>query len=443
MDVVLLGTGSADGWPNPFCDCASCAAARSNGEVRGHTAALVDGRVLIDCGPDVPRAAERFRAPLHDVGLLLLTHAHPDHVHGLAMLAHQWSHRGAPLTIAGPAEALRQVDEWIAPDGPVLIRALEVGDALDWNGYTIVAMEATHVGALTSTALLYDVTAPDGGSLLYASDTGPLTEPTWAAVTGRAFDVVLLEETFGDRTGHQTDHHDLDSFASTADGLRSLGSIADHGRLVAVHLSHHNPPAGELAARLAALGAELLPDGARIHTANPSIGATRTLLLGGARSGKSTLAERLVASRTRVTYVATATVTDSEMAHRIEEHRVRRPSHWLTVETADVEKVLDTAAAGDVVLVDCLTMWLARALDDSGAWQTNDTSAVRHRIDELTCSWRDTAADVVGVSNEVGSGVVPSTVSGRVFRDLQGHLNASLASVSDDVRLVVAGRSIR
>jgi len=256
---------------------------------------------------------------------------------------------------------------------------------------------------------------------------------------------VLLEETFGDTTDHGTDHHDLVTFEATASALRDNHALRVGGRLVAVHLSHHNPPHDQLSRHLAAVGAEVLADGTRLSTApspTPSR-ATRTLLLGGARSGKSTLAEQLIGDHDRVTYVATAATNDAEMTERVDLHRARRPGHWQTIETADVESVLDAADEGDVLLVDCLTLWLARALDDADTWQTGDTSTVRKRIDALADAWRDTKATVVGVSNEVGSGVVPATVSGRVFRDLQGTLNASVSAVSDEVRLVVAGRSIR
>ncbi|MFL6070316.1 MAG: MBL fold metallo-hydrolase, partial [Actinomycetes bacterium] len=80
MKVQLLGTGSADGWPNAFCLCASCQAARREGHVRGQTGALVDNQLLIDCGPEIPAAANRHGADLSTVRTLLFTHAHPDHV---------------------------------------------------------------------------------------------------------------------------------------------------------------------------------------------------------------------------------------------------------------------------------------------------------------------------------------------------------------------------
>jgi adenosylcobinamide kinase / adenosylcobinamide-phosphate guanylyltransferase len=443
VDVVLLGTGSADGWPNPFCACASCVDSRQAGVVRGHTAALVDGRLLIDCGPDVPRAAERHRAPLHDVGLLLLTHAHPDHVDGLALLAHQWARQAEGLVVAGPAAALGLVAPWVEPGGPVTLHPLTAGDTLSWDGYQVRALPAAHTGAASSEALLYDIESPSGARLLYASDTGPFAEAAWTAVRGRHFDVVLLEETFGERTDHGTDHHDLDSFATAARALRETDAISPRGRLIAVHLSHHNPALSLLRRRLAEVGAEVLDDGSRIST-DPShpTPASRVLLLGGARSGKSTAAEQLVSDHARVTYVATAATSDAEMAERVAIHRARRPAHWATVETTDLETVLDDAGHDDVVLVECFTTWLARVLDDTDTWQTRDTSLAIKRIDAVVEAWRTSKGDLVGVSNEVGSGVVPATWSGRVFRDLQGLLNTRLAEASTDVRLVVAGCTI-
>jgi len=162
----------------------------------------------------------------------------------------------------------------------------------------------------------------------------------------------------------------------------------------------------------------------------------RTLILGGARSGKSFEAERRLADEPHVTYVATARPGleewDSEWAERVQEHRDRRPATWETIETCDVAKVLNEATG--VVLVDCLSLWLGDAIahDDYAA-----------RIDELVEAWRGTRARVTAVSNEVGSGVVPDSASGRLFRDQLGRLNARVAAESDEVLLTVAGRVVR
>jgi len=99
MDVLLLGTGSGDGWPNPFCECASCDAVRrlGPGAERGQSSALVDGRLLLDAGPDVALAASRHGASLAGVEAILLTHAHPDHVGPQLLLWRGWAGRREPL----------------------------------------------------------------------------------------------------------------------------------------------------------------------------------------------------------------------------------------------------------------------------------------------------------------------------------------------------------
>ncbi len=173
----------------------------------------------------------------------------------------------------------------------------------------------------------------------------------------------------------------------------------------------------------------------------------RVFVLGGARSGKSTYAERLLASEPAVDYVATSgeRPDDPDWLQRVAEHRARRPESWRTIETTDVAGVLGTS--GPPVLIDCLTLWLTVVLDecgawDDGAWADGGRDAVRARVDSLVAAWRDTPRYVVGVSNEVGSGVVPSYASGIRFRDELGRLNMLLADVSDRVVLLVAGRPL-
>ncbi len=171
----------------------------------------------------------------------------------------------------------------------------------------------------------------------------------------------------------------------------------------------------------------------------------RVLVIGGARSGKSREAERRLLGADQVTYVAAyaGDPSDGEWAARVAEHRARRPASWRTLETGDVAAVLRDPPTG-AVLVDCVTVWLTRAMDDAAGWgeEAVDPVAVarvRSKVDELVAAWADSAGDVVVVTNEVGQGVVPATASGRWFRDEMGALNARLAAAADEVWWLVAG----
>ncbi|RBY85507.1 MBL fold metallo-hydrolase [Blastococcus sp. TF02A-30] len=269
MEVTLLGTGAADGWPNPWCTCASCADARRRGDQRRQTSALVDGVLLLDLSPALPPVD----VPLTDVATVLVTHAHPDHCAPFALLWRQWVRRGQPLTVAGPAGALDECRPWVAPDDPVAFVELTPGDERVLGGYRVRALAAEH----EVPTLLYDVTGPDGGRLLHATDTGPLLPETLERVRGAGFDVVLLEETFGDHLAHGTAHLDLAGFPVELDRLRDVGAVTAATDVVAVHLSHHNPPLAELELRLGALGARVVPDGTTIPA-----GARRAALPRGA-----------------------------------------------------------------------------------------------------------------------------------------------------------------
>jgi adenosyl cobinamide kinase/adenosyl cobinamide phosphate guanylyltransferase len=161
---------------------------------------------------------------------------------------------------------------------------------------------------------------------------------------------------------------------------------------------------------------------------------TKVLVLGGSRSGKSRFAESLLAGEPAVDYVATAAdrPDDAEWTERIRIHRDRRPPTWRTIETGEVAVVL--AEPGPAVLVDSITLWLARAMDGDD---------LAERADELCIAWAGTPRHGVLVSDEVGSGVVPATESGRRFRDALGLLNQRLAAAADEVHLVVAGIPLR
>lgn len=170
----------------------------------------------------------------------------------------------------------------------------------------------------------------------------------------------------------------------------------------------------------------------------------RTLVLGGARSGKSGHAEELVASHVGVRYVATARRTpgDHDWDRRIAEHRLRRPAHWETLEDVELVELLDRVPPGGVAtLVDDLGTWLTGILDDHVAWDS-PRGVIAPARDALVRAVAGYEGDLVLVSPEVGMGVIPEHRSGRLFRDEIGRLNADLASVCDAVVLVVAGLAV-
>lgn len=232
--------------------------------------------------------------------------------------------------------------------------------------------------------------------------------------------------------------------------LRAAGAVAGTTDVVAVHLGHDAPPRPELARRLAALGARAVADGTTLVAGDyqevPDV-PRRTLVLGGARSGKSAEAERRLAAFPDVLYVATGGTRegDTDWARRVALHRDRRPSG--VAYGGDVRTAAAAARGGGApLLIDCLGLWLTRVMDEEGAWGAEpglSLARVRGRVDELVATWRATRRTVVAVSNEVGSGVVPETVSGRRFRDELGRLNAGISAESEVVLLVVAGNVVR
>lgn len=173
---------------------------------------------------------------------------------------------------------------------------------------------------------------------------------------------------------------------------------------------------------------------------------SRVLVLGGSRSGKSAFAESLLADAAEVDYVATAAdrPEDDEWTRRIATHRDRRPARWRTLETDDVASVL--GSHGAPLLIDSITAWVARVMDATGCWAAPAgelPAGYTERVDVLCSRWASAQRWVVAVSDEVGSGVVPDTASGRLFRDALGELNQRLAAAADEVHFVVAGLPLR
>ncbi|MFJ2604626.1 bifunctional adenosylcobinamide kinase/adenosylcobinamide-phosphate guanylyltransferase [Streptomyces sp. NPDC087425] len=401
MDVTLLGTGAPAGLPRPDCPCAACATALG-GDARAATSLLVDGTLLLDLTPGAAFAAARAGRSLGGVRQVLLSHPHD----GPAV--------EVPAGLPQPGRV---------PDGREL--ALLTGHRV-----RAVAMDAPGTG--------YAVTGPDGRRLLYLPPGGAPAGLENGHGTAEPYDLVLA-----DVVGRP------DGLAK----LRAVGAVRPTTDVIAVHLDHDVPPGAEARRRLAAAGARAVSDGVTLTvgrypdmTEVPDV-PRRTLVLGGARSGKSVEAERRLEAFPDVRYVATGGTRggDSEWASRVALHRERRPGSWRTSETCDLVPLL--AEDGPPLLIDCLSLWLTDAMDSAGAWDDavwadGGERGLRGRVRELVAAVRATRRVVVAVSNEVGSGIVPATASGRRYRDELGRLNAALAAECEQVVLVVAGQAL-
>jgi adenosylcobinamide kinase/adenosylcobinamide-phosphate guanylyltransferase len=198
--------------------------------------------------------------------------------------------------------------------------------------------------------------------------------------------------------------------------------------------------------------AGIFPGGSWLHSFSTSVerrtgrsggaftSSMLSLVIGGARSGKSRFAQSLGATAERVVYIATARAEDAEMAARIAQHRQTRPAHWTTIEEPlEIGSAIERhSAACDFLLLDCLTLWLSnfcwehREIGDAGI----QDAAFREVARVAAAS---SASNVVLVTNEVGCGLVPESPVGRSFRDLQGWVNQEVAGSADWVHHVVAG----
>jgi adenosylcobinamide kinase / adenosylcobinamide-phosphate guanylyltransferase len=293
----------------------------------------------------------------------------------------------------------------------------------------------------------FDITGPDGSRLLLAAGPGHEPRPPAGA---EPYDLALL---------------DLLASPAQLGRLRHSGLVREQTAVLALYTDHRVSSEAELGRRCELWRAWHGADDQLVSSnAGPSRPAggqpRRTLIIGGARSGKSTEAELRLAAEPHVTYVAAGPwrswtgpdgEPDTEWAARVARHRARRPSWWQTAETLDVAGQLQQSDA--VLLVDGIGTWLAGVMDAAGLWDSRwregDTAGVAHphpadvvrtEIDRLVDAWRQTAAPVVAVTDDAGSGLVPAYPAGRIFRDELGWLNQRLAAESELVLHVVAGR---
>jgi adenosylcobinamide kinase/adenosylcobinamide-phosphate guanylyltransferase len=292
----------------------------------------------------------------------------------------------------------------------------------------------------------WEITGPDGARLLITAGPGQVPEPR----SGTApFDIVVL---------------DLLASPAQLGGLRARG-LAGPGTIAAAWCADHRIASErELARRCGYWDAVVPAEGGTLRAPVPVPNAPaadaladrrlphRTLILGGARSGKSREAELRLAAQPEVTYVAAGPFSgewtgadgspDGEWAQRVAAHQARRPAWWHTVETTDLAAQLRRLSGA--VLVDGIGTWLAAMLDAEGAWReppgdAGSAARIEARVDDLVAAWRAAGGRIVAVSDQVGSGVVPAFAAGRLFRDQLGWLNQRLAAESEETVLVVAG----
>jgi adenosylcobinamide kinase / adenosylcobinamide-phosphate guanylyltransferase len=293
----------------------------------------------------------------------------------------------------------------------------------------------------------WDVTGPDGARLLLAAGPGQVPEPRADA---RPFDIVLV---------------DLLTSPAQLGLLRSAGLVAAHTTVAALYTDHRVSSVAEFSRRCALWQAQPGQDGQLITSSagqqatEPTVAdgpPRRALIIGGARSGKSTEAELRLAGEPQVTYLAAGpwrskpepdAAADTEWADRVARHRARRPYWWQTVESLDVAGQLRFASGA--LLIDGIGTWLAGIMDEAGLWAATAAEpvpgsppevVVQSRIEDLVEAWRQTAVQVVAVTDDVGSGLVPAYLAGRVFRDQLGWLNQRLAAESELVLHATAGR---
>jgi len=278
MRLQFLGTAASEGFPDAFCDCDNCTGARRLGgpSLRKRSAALLDGLLLIDLGPDLMAAALAHELSLAKIEYCIQTHEHEDHleprnlawrskfcgVHGNPML-HYYGTEGALQTIYRSlgrrgADGLREGSE-AAEALNVTAHAIEPFKSYQIGPYRVSTVRGFHAPDQL-VAILYLIER-DGRTLFYATDTSELPAETWEALKGRRFDVVAMDHTFGFQK-RSSGHMNAEQFQEQVARMRAEGMLNDGARVFAHHVAHHShPPHPELAAYARARGYQVAYDG--------------------------------------------------------------------------------------------------------------------------------------------------------------------------------------
>jgi phosphoribosyl 1,2-cyclic phosphate phosphodiesterase len=270
MRLFFLGTAAAEGYPGIFCNCAACQQARYMGgkNLRFRSALLVNDDLLIDFGPDLLAAAQRFNLSLWGVTTGLVTHVHGDHfqLFNFGMRGNAFTGKLPPpkLHLYGSKD-VTVILEKSYPDLEALqmeSHTVQAFDSWEGGGYTFTAYRAYHGVKDGLEALFYSL--DDGQhAILYATDTGSFPEDTRQALLGRSFDVIIMEETLGE--GRYDQHLGFESFLEQVQWMRSFAILRPGGRVIAHHFSHSgNPLHAELEGILGTFDVEVAYDGMEI-----------------------------------------------------------------------------------------------------------------------------------------------------------------------------------
>jgi phosphoribosyl 1,2-cyclic phosphate phosphodiesterase len=279
MKLTFLGTAAANAFPEAFCTCENCRAARSEGgrSLRKRSAALINDDLLIDLGPDIMSASQSHNVDLTNVRYCLQTHPHADHLDLSHLLSRSpgFGVVGAPrLHVYASSATLEKANQTFRRDLSGLdllsqeserelnlkIHRLEPMQSFAVGPYRAVAFPSNHAPGLG--AMLYAV-QKDGRTVFYATDTASLLEETWQAFHehGLQFDLVVMDHTYGPaETG--TDHLSARQLAQHIQRMRDEGLLSAHGRAYATHIAHEgNPPHSELVKFALRHGYEVAYDG--------------------------------------------------------------------------------------------------------------------------------------------------------------------------------------
>lgn len=268
MKLMFLGTSASEGFPNAFCDCENCTAARQAGgpSLRKRCSALINTDLLIDLGPDLMAAAQQHGVSLARIEYCLQTHEHEDHfdpshfdsrsqfcgVYGTPRL-HYYASQGAFDKAAqqlGRAQtAAGLLDEDLADKLNLAPHVIEPFQRFVVGPYDVLSVKANHAAPLMT--MLYVIGQGDR-TLFYGTDTSEIGEATWHALAahGRQFNVVVMDHTFGMK-GRSGGHMNAEQFVAQVARLRQENLLAEDARVYATHIAHHSNPPHEVLGQFA------------------------------------------------------------------------------------------------------------------------------------------------------------------------------------------------